>query len=355
LIWILRTLENLEEGITGKTIAVMPDFFTDRILTFKSQKQLLGALSEKSKHGGGALRGISSIDVRGGNAINIAYCLAKLGAQVRLFTIADEIGYLTLKKIFSKFGNNVDLRVVVGKHGRTTALEFVGKNEPRINLIISDVGDIIDFGPQRINSESDLVTLSKCDAVMVVNWASNLKGTQLARHAFKESPKAIHFVDPADIESRRDEFKNDLLKLATFIDVLSLNENECMSLGKASGFASLLPHNNYNGNDLKNAAKKLASKFRMAVEIHTSKGASWSDGSETSFVRAIKVKPKTLTGAGDSWDAANILAHLLELEPTERLIFSNAYSALYVMSSDREPTTLDKLLKYINQKYKNIK
>src|SRR5215216_3318526 len=69
---------------------------------------------------------------------------------------------------------------------------------------------------------------------------------------------------------------------------------------------------------------------------------------------AIKVKAKTLTGAGDSWDAANILAHLLELGPTERLLISNAYSALYVMSSDREPATLNKLLKFIKQKYKNI-
>lgn len=52
---------------------------------------------------------------------------------------------------------------------------------------------------------------------------------------------------------------------------------------------------------------------------------------------------------------ANILAHLLELGPTERLLFSNAYSALYVMSSDRVPATLSKLLKFIKQEYKNIK
>ena len=351
----MRTLDNLKGGSINKTIAVMPDFSMDRILTFTSQKQLLDALSEKSKHGGGALRGISATDVRGGNAINIAYCLAKLGAQVRLFTIADEIGSLTLNKIFSKFGNSVDLRVVRGIHCRTTALEFVGKNEPRINLLISDVGDNIDFGPQYVNSQSDLETLRKCDGVMVVNWASNLKGTQLAKHAFRKSPNAIHFVDPADIDSRRDEFKNDLLKLASFIDVLSLNENEGRSLGKALGFSSLLPPTSYDGNDLKSAAKKFAYKFGMSVEIHTSKGASWSDGSETSFVSAIKVKANTLTGAGDSWDSANIVAHLLELEPTERLLFSNAYSALYVMSSDREPATLSKLLKFIKQEYKNLK
>jgi ribokinase len=313
-IWLtLRTLDSLNKESISKTIAVMPDFSMDRILTFTSQRQLLDALLEKSKHGGGALRGISATDVKGGNAINIAYCLAKLGAHVKLFTIADEIGALALNKIFSKFGNCVDLRVVRGNHCRTTALEFVGKNEPRINLLISDVGDNIDFGPRYVNSQSDLETLRNCDGVMVVNWASNLKGTQLAKHAFRKSPNAIHFLDPADIDSRRDEFKNDLLKLASFIDVLSLNENECRSLGKASGFPSLLPPNSYNGNGLEDAAKKLAAKFRMSVEIHTSKGASWSDGSETSFARSIKVKARTLTGAGDSWDAANILAHLLDL------------------------------------------
>ena len=82
--------------------------------------------------------------------------------------------------------------------------------------------------------------------------------------SFRKSPNAIHFVDPADIDSRRDGFKNDLLKLASFVDILSLNENEGRSLRKASGFSSLLPTSSYDGNDLKTAAKKLSSKFRMS-------------------------------------------------------------------------------------------
>jgi ribokinase len=108
---------------------------------------------------------------------------------------------------------------------------------------------------------------------------------------------------------------------------------------------------NFDNEDIKNSAKKLASKFRLNVEIHTIKGASWSNGSETFFVDAIKVKAKTLTGAGDSWDAANILAHLAGLGTKERLIFSNAYSSLYVMNADREPATLTDLLKYLRKNY----
>jgi|SRR5918996_5163117 hypothetical protein len=41
--------EDLQKAISKKAIAVMPDFYVDRILTFKSQRQLLRTLSEKSK------------------------------------------------------------------------------------------------------------------------------------------------------------------------------------------------------------------------------------------------------------------------------------------------------------------
>jgi hypothetical protein len=43
---------------------------------------------------------LSGLDTRGGNAVNIAYCLAKLGVHVKLFTIANEIGEAVLRKIF---------------------------------------------------------------------------------------------------------------------------------------------------------------------------------------------------------------------------------------------------------------
>jgi hypothetical protein len=39
----MRTLDSLNKDSISKTIAVMPDFSTDRIVTFTSQKQLLEA------------------------------------------------------------------------------------------------------------------------------------------------------------------------------------------------------------------------------------------------------------------------------------------------------------------------
>ena len=77
------------------SIVVMPDFFIDRIVKLKITSD-----RGKEKFGGGSIRDISSLDIRGGNAVNIAYCLAILGARVTLFTIANEIGSRAKKAIF---------------------------------------------------------------------------------------------------------------------------------------------------------------------------------------------------------------------------------------------------------------
>jgi ribokinase len=69
----------------------MPDFFIDRIVRLKSPtKDVFKLIQEKEKFGGGSIRDISRLDTRGGNAVNIAYCLAKLGVHVTLFTNANE-------------------------------------------------------------------------------------------------------------------------------------------------------------------------------------------------------------------------------------------------------------------------
>jgi ribokinase len=345
--------DNLENAISQKSIVIMPDFYMDRILRFESQDQLFSALSEKAKYGGGSLREIPTVDIRGGNAVNVAYCLARMGARITLITIADEIGSMVLKRAFSKFKGTLNLRILSGNPGRTTALEFVGKKTSKVNLMVSDVGDIANFGPERISARQDIEALKKANAIMIVNWAANFKGTDLMEYVFKESPNAFHFVDPADIETRKDEFRVALEKIGDMIHILSLNENECNSLGRTLGFDSLLPPGNYDKEDLKNSSKKLASNFEINIEIHTHKGATWSDGSEAIFVDAVKVKPKTLTGAGDSWDAANILAHIAGLKPKDALVFSNAYASLYVKSDDREPATMAELLNYLGKNYYN--
>lgn len=338
------------------SIAVMPDFFIDRIVRLKSPtKDVFKLIQEKEKFGGGSIRDMSSLDTRGGNAVNIAYCLAKLGVHVTLFTIANEIGEAVLRKIFSKFDDDtVDLQIANGKHGHTTALEFVGEFGSKVNIMLNDVGDIAYFGPERIDHEHGKQILKNADAVIVVNWGSNLRGSELVEYAFEQSPNSYHCIDPADMDARRFEFKDTLTRISNITSSLNINENECNSLLNALSLDShkiseLKFQDSDSENVIKKAALEIANKLNIKSNIHTRIGAAWSDGEETFFVPSFKVEPRTLTGAGDSWDSANIIAHVAGLDKEQCLILSNAYAALYVANPISEPATLDETIDFIDK------
>lgn len=329
------------------SIVVMPDFFVDRVIRLESREKLAGALEEKAKNGGGSVRGVPTMDIRGGNAVNVAYALAKLGAKVTLFTVADEIGSAMIRQVFSQFGDKVTLRIAKGRHGYTTAFEFP-HSDSRVNVMVSDIGDNANFGPDRMSSKEDQAILKNADAVMVLNWASNQKGTELAEYAFKSSPSAIHFIDPADISSRKQEFRDALFKLGAATDCLSINENECDHLANALGLdAQLGP--SYGPDDVKRAAAKIAESVGITTDLHTRIGSAWSNGKEAEFAHAVKVEPKILTGAGDVWDAADVLGYIAGLEPKERLMFANAAASLYVREPMGEPPALNKVYELIER------
>jgi ribokinase len=340
-------IEKLKQLSIVGSIAVMPDFFIDRIIRLESKEKLFDALAEKAKRGGGSVRGVPTADVKGGNAVNVAYCLAKLGVRVTLFTVADEIGAGIIRQAFSQFGDRVTLRISAGRCGLTTAFEFPHE-DTRVNVMMSDIGDNASFGPERIDSEADRVLLKNADGVMVVNWASNQKGTELAEHAFRNSPSAFHFIDPADVETRKKDFCNSLEKLAGMTDCLSMNENECNSLADVLGLGHVLG-SAYGADEVRLAAKKLAEKIGISTDLHTKAGAAWSNGRESVFVHTIRVDAKNLTGAGDSWDAADIVGHLAELDPQERLLFANCCASLYVRDTQGEPPTMNKVFELVER------
>src|ERR671927_454637 len=99
--FLLAIIEKLKEVNIVGSIVVMPDFFVDRIIRLESKEKLFDGLTEKAKSGGGSIRGVSTVDIKGGNAVNVAYCLAKLGLTVNLFTVADDFGKSVLNSVFS--------------------------------------------------------------------------------------------------------------------------------------------------------------------------------------------------------------------------------------------------------------
>jgi ribokinase len=265
-----------------------------------------------------------------------------------LFTIANEIGTAVLQKVFSKFENRVELHISSGKHGITTSLEFE-EQDSTANIMISDVGDIENYGMERISAPDDLESLKSAKCVILTNWASNLKGTELALHVFKHSGNALHFLDPADIDARRNEFREALKIIAETTDVLSFNENECNSLTSALGLGASLSKDPTNVDLIKSTVKMISEEFGIEIDLHTRAGSAWSNGKETLFEPAFSIQVHNLTGSGDCWDAADVIGYLAHLPPNERLILSNACSALYIQSRSFEPPNLEEIMQFLNK------
>jgi ribokinase len=332
-------------------IVTMHDFFLDRILLLKSKDDFFEAIVNKVHVGGGSIREIPTFDRKGGNAVNISYGLAKLGARIALFTVGDGFAKSVIDSTFLKFGEKVQVMISDGLQGKTTSLELLEdiNSDSRVNIMLSDVGDNADFGQERINTDNHLKILNTADAVIVANWASNLKGTELMKFAFESSSKALHFVDPADLYLRKEEFIATLNNLSDRIDVLSINENECNEIGSTLGLGHLLSWSSYGKEDIKIAAFKISEKTRISIDIHTKNGSSWSNGSDSETVPAIRSEIRTLTGAGDVWDAADVIGYLAGMDPRDRLTFANATSSLYIRNHFSEPPTLDEVVDLLDR------
>ncbi len=318
-------------------VTVMPDFFIDRIIKVQDLSRFIDIVTKKIDVGGGSIRGLSTMDIEGGNAVNVAYCLARLGLKVELFTVADQTGSSILSSLFKGFSPQVNMHIKTGKHGLTTIFEFANSSYSLSNVMLSDVGDNSDFGPELLDSKNILSILNSSSAVVLTNWASNLKGTDLLRYIFKNSPNSFHFLDPADIEERRFEFVEDIKEHSQLLDLLSINENEYLQLIDAlskNNEIDLVDDDSDSLNTVDSICKYaplLANFFGIEICVHTLKGSVWSDGSRSCFMDSIPPsKIRIVSGAGDSWDSAFLFGQLLGFTVEEKLCFANLYASLYV-------------------------
>jgi ribokinase len=332
-------LEKLQNLKISSSVVVLNDFFLDRIAKIPDIENLYSQVLEKSKLGG-SIRGITQKDLKGGNATNVAYALARLGCPVTLITVSDKASSNLLRDTFSKF-RKASLFVIDGKPGRTTSLEFCnGKNI--VNIMLSDLGDNENFGSEKLGSKEQQA-LKKSNAVIVTNWASNKKGTELCKFVFENSPMALHFLDPADIQTRASEFRKAISELEPFLDSLCLNENECDILLQQCGLELIS-----RVEDTKKLVLELSKKIHAIIDLHATFGSCWSNGKQVEFVKSLPVNPVLVTGAGDVWDAANIIGYLAKLDPYERLLFANGAASLYISNPQAIPPTLDDVLRLIS-------
>jgi len=337
---------------------VMPDFFLDRFVYYRKDfEQFSKTILDVASRKGGSIDGIRQLEIRGGNAANTAAALATLGVRVYPLIHTSPLGLNLLK--FYLQSHNLDLSHVKsdGETSITTALEFYHRNE-KVNVMLRDLGTLTDFGPASLSSQ-DYQILAQADYVCIFNWAGTRKyGTELARTVFryvKNNGKAKTYYDTADPLPNRDKIPT-LIKnvLETdLVDILSLNENEAIiyaSQLEPEKIVALKKQHKKLDRLAIESAKILSSHLSARIDIHTTSfSATLAKNKKSTIVPALKVAVKQVTGAGDSWNAANIYSDANNFQDGFRLAFANAFAAYYITSQKAEHPTLDKIMKFIRK------
>jgi ribokinase len=337
----------------------MPDFFLDRLICYrKDLEQFFKTVSDVASRKGGSIDNVRQLEIRGGNAANTAAALATLGAKVYPLIHTSPLG-LNLLKFYSQ-PHSLDLSHIRsdGETSITTALEFFYGNE-KVNVMLRDLGSLPDFSPASLSSH-DFQVLAQADYVCIFNWAGTRKyGTELAQTVFryvKNRGKGKTYYDTADPTPNRDKIPILMKKVLQMdiVDILSLNENEAITyasqLEPEKLSALKKQHKKLDGLAIESA--KILSRYLSArIDVHTTTfSATFAKNKKPTIIPALKVPVRRVTGAGDSWNAANIYSDANDFPDKFRLAFSNAFAAYYITSKKAEHSTLGKLKKFIQKR-----
>jgi ribokinase len=343
----------LQQHLKNCKVVVIPDFFFDRLVNLDwDVAEFSSLVAEVANRKGGSMDGIPQTDLRGGNAVNVASALASLGVEVTPIVCTSEFGLQQIKNSFKN--NNIDTAHVktIGKASITTALEFKNQNQ-KTNVMIRDLGALADFGPANLD-ESDYALMDAADYVCLFNWAGTLKfGIALATVVFdrvKQHGGGKTYCDTADPTPNANsihDLMNKVLKTDK-VDILSLNENEAVTyaclldegLEEKKGrleFAELAME----------AARVLAKHLPARIDLHTTVFSASLRGNHEVVVPTFKVNVLRATGAGDAWNAGNILGDHNGLSDECRLMLANAVSACYLLDPEGLHPTKTKLSSFL--------
>lgn len=317
--------------LATQRVVVLPDAYIDAVVRLPAWEKVLPRMEQIVRNGGGNLP-VGPVEFKlGGNATNTGVALARLGARVDLITQTDALGRFLLDRAARECGLNVR-RVRSGEHASATlALEFRDAN-----LMLSHAGPLFDFGPERLTRD-DWKALESADAVVMLNWAQNRHGTRLmASLAPRLKRRGVFlYVDTSDPRHRGPAARRLLSerRIWDHVDAWSLNENEVRAFsGDASGTPEAL-------------GKRLSERVGTRLDLHTRRwAASIQDGTSVR-VPALGGKPRRLTGAGDTWNAANLAGYLLGWPPKERLRFAHRVATRYVTGATGLPPSAPDLLR----------
>lgn len=335
-------------------VVVMPDFFLDRLIELGYDEQTFCKdLGRVVRRKGGSIDGKRQTDLKGGNAVNTASALAALGVNVTPIVCTSSFGLRLLKTYLGPYKLDLTHVKIQADPSITTALEFK-TTSGKANVMIRDVGALADFGPQNLELE-EFEAIEQADYVCVFNWAGTRRhGTELAKTVFervKANRRGKCYYDTADPTANKAEIPLLIEKVLRrdCIDVLSVNENEAVC------YASQLSNDDRFGNDwiskekAETSARLLASHLSARVDLHTTDFSTTFIGKRETTVLAFEVKALRATGAGDAWNAGNILGDAGGLSDEGRLTLANAVAAYFVSSPHATHPTREQLLDFCSK------
>jgi sugar/nucleoside kinase (ribokinase family) len=352
-----EVIDSLKNELGELDVVVMPDFFLDRLVNLDYSVQTFSEnLAKIAKRKGGSIDGIGQTELRGGNAVNTASALAALDLKVTPIVCTDRLGLRLIKYYLKSPNTNLSHIKVLKRVSITTAIELKTENG-RANVMLRDLGSLADFGPQNLD-ENDFEAMEKANCVCVFNWAGTRRfGTQLVKTVFqhvKTKGRGKTYFDTADPTPNMTKIP-ELVKVlqGKDFDILSVNENEavCFASQLSSEIGKLAKKLRFDELAME-SAKLLASHLSSRIDLHTTGFSATFTREGEAVVAAFKIPVLRATGAGDAWNAGNILGDALGLSEGGRLTLANAAAAYYVSSSDGMHPTRKQLTKFLGSQKK---
>lgn len=335
-------------------VVVMPDFFIDRLVALDfNLRDFSKRLESVAKRKGGSIDGVKQTELRGGNAINTASALGALGTRVTPIVATDKLGSRLIRYYLASYKAELSHIKIFNEPSITTALELETQ-AGKANIMLRDVGALADFGPDHLNAD-DFEAINEADYVCVFNWAGTRRfGTELAQTVFqcaKKKEKGKTYYDTADPGPNEKKIPQ-LTKMleGRNIDILSVNENEAICYASQLGAKIKRPRDPRGLGELaRDAAKYLARHLTSRVDLHTTRFSATFTKKAENIVQAFKVPVLRVTGAGDAWNAGNILGDANGLSDACRLALANAVAAYYISNLRGTHATRKQLMKFCEE------
>ena len=348
---LLRIKEALDRVPDSGMITILPDYFVDRFVRIDDFDKLAAEINQKGDEGGGgSIRGIRQSEVKGGNAVNMAYALGSLRANTRLITIANSLPAEMLKSTFKGLPS-VSLDIIEGDPGFTVAFEF-RRNERLVNVMVSDAGTLKDFDDTNLK-EGHWRDISQSGLVCLVNWSAIKRATELTEKVFTYAlEKGVEtFFDPADVSEKSEDLaglKRQVIDKG-LIKYFSMNDNEARIISRILVGHTLSQE--YSKEDLVKTIKILNDLTGERVDIHTHRFSMTCFEKEVTVADCHKLVQKTITGGGDVWDAADLLGYRTGLKDEDRLCLANGAAGLFVSKEDAVPPAGSEILEFLQNNF----